>query len=319
MHPNFQGVGRACGLILAALLTWGCAGTQKSRGKDSEPESSVDRFVPIQSEGPESIGVLLQQLDLQTERWSHLVMTGQSAEEKRLARAIELQLESATKKRQTDLVAQLESGPPLNRVRAAGVLGFTRSAEVQSPLLNALSDREPDVVHNALLSLAILDLGDTPLEEIAELAGHHPEPATRTNAMYALRCILERRLESEPTARSEVSLRVARTGLVDSDPLVRAQAVLVLGLLGDDDSTLALVDRLSDSAAHVRFAAVEAMVLLGQRSPSGKGDAARGLVQGLVKVDKGLRPAVHRGLVRLAELDHGSDPEAWARWAAKLP
>ena len=85
---------------------------------------------------------------------------------------------------------ELESGPPINRIRAAAALGFTHAVEAQSPLLNALSDPLADVQHNALLGLAILARADTPLEPICRLCEFSPDAETRGQAAFALRSIV---------------------------------------------------------------------------------------------------------------------------------
>ncbi len=307
----------AASAVLFACGAAGC-GSTPAKQEPAEPHS-IDRFVPVQKQAPQPVGVLLIELDQQMQRWSSLVLTARSAEEQRLVRAIEAQLQSATLERKAELIAQLETGPPINRVRAAGVLGFTQLAEVQSPLLHALSDSLADVVHNALISLAVLAREDTPLDEISRLAALHPDAATRSNAMYALRSILGRRANVEPAPELGEVLRTARAGIVDPEPFVRAQAGLILGLFGDVDSLRGLADLLNDAAPHVRLAALEGLVLVGKRSKTGKGPAARHLVAAYAASDKSMRPAVRRALVRLSEIDYGADPKEWSAWAAKLP
>ncbi len=310
----------AVGLCAGACWLAGCGSTGKSSSEPEKPKTSeIESFVPVQVKEPDPIGKLLLDLDQQMQRWSSLVLTASTSEEQRLTRAIEAQLQSATLERKSELIAQLETGPPINRVRAAGVLGFTHLAEVQSPLLHALSDSNHDVVHNALISLAVLERDDTPLLEIEKLATQHPEASTRSNAMYAMRCILGRKQPLARTPETEGALRAARAGVVDTEPFVRAQSALILGLFGDEESLRGMADLLKDGAPHVRLAALEGMLLIGQRSKTGKGPAARHLTQALASGDKSMRPSVRRTLVRLAELDYGSDPKDWAEWAAKLP
>jgi len=216
-------------------------------------------------------------------------------------------------RRRAELVTALESGPPINRIRAAGALGFSRSLEAQSPLLAALHDSHPDVVHNALMSLSILGRADTPVDEICSLLEDHPDPQTRGQAAYALRSIVA------AGARSELALRAARRGLNDPEPFVRSQCALCLGLVEDAESSAVLLDRLYDPITLVADAAAEALVGIATGVPERKGVVVRGLIEAYSRSDASLKRRAQGALVRLSDVNYGDDAKLWAEWAQRLP
>ena len=299
---------RAGTLLLLALVAAGCSSTGKRR------EPLIEDLGPqvFPNPAPEPIGKFLADLDTSIRDWTTLTHTARTSEERRMARLLELDLNRRAYPRRDELVEQLETGPPYNRVRAATALGFTRAVEAQSPLLAALEDPDPDVVHNALLGLALLERPDTPLERIAELAARDADPHTRGNAAYALRSIVQ------AGGRSEVVLPAARLGLADPEPLVRVQSALTLGVLGDEASLQRLADLAHDPTPLVRQASLRAIVLIGEEARGGKGPAARALTAMLAAPGKD-EALVRRSLIELAGIDYGKDLEPWVEWANRLP
>lgn len=297
--------------LLTLLLTCVALGASCASTRDkSEP---TEKATLIADPPVEPLGKLLADLDLQIQRWNALTLTATTASHKREARLLEAVIVEQSSKRRDELIAALESGPPINRIRAAGALGFTRAVEAQSPLLAALHDAHPDVVHNALMSLSILGRADTPLDEICALMSDHSDPQTRGQAAYALRSILA------AGASSELALGVARRGLNDTEPFVRSQSALSLGLLRDGPSTPVLLDRLYDPVPLVADAASEALVAIAFGEPEHKGAIARGFVEASARSDTLVKRRAQSALVRLSDVNYGDDLKLWSEWAQRLP
>lgn len=293
-------------LLFAITLSAACA---SSSNKSAQPEKAT-----LIAEPPlEPLGKLLADLDVQIQRWNALTLTATTPAHKREARMLEAVIVETSSRRRDELIAALESGPPINRIRAAGALGFTRAVEAQSPLLAALHDPHPDVVHNALMSLSLLGRADTPVDEICALMAEHSDPQTRGQAAYALRSILA------AGATSQVAVGVARRGLNDTEPFVRSQSALSLGLLKDGASTPVLLDRLYDPVPLVADAASEALVAIAFGEPQNKGAIARGFVEASTRSDTLVKRRAQNALVRLSDVNYGDDLKLWTEWAQRLP
>ncbi len=293
-------------LLACAALGSGCSSTPSKTAKPDKPVVIGD--APV-----EPLGKLLADLDLQIQRWNALTLTATTAAHKREARMLEAVIVEQSTKRRDELIAALESGPPINRIRAAGALGFTRSIEAQSPLLAALHDPHPDVVHNALMSLSIMGRADTPLDEICALMADHADPQTRGQAAYALRSILA------AGGTSQLAIGFARRGLNDTEPFVRSQCALSLGLARDGASTPVLLDRLYDPVPLVADAASEALVAIAFGAPERKGSIARGFVDASARSDALVKRRAQNALVRLSDVNYGDDLKLWNEWAQRLP
>ena len=296
-------------LLLASLLV-ACASESSSRKIEN---AAPDEYVAIRDEVPEPIGKFLADLDLSIRAWTNLTMTARSEEDERKARELAAVLERETNRRRDELVAELASGPARNRQRAAAALGFTGDPTVLGPLLAALEDRDPDVVHNAALGLALLGSAETPTETLTALLADHPDPQTRSMAAYALCSVVEAGADPTPL------LPTVRMSLTDSAPGVRMQCALIAGMAGDPDSVQALADLLHDEQVLVRLAAIEALVQLGKRTGEVKGTAARALVDAWRDADRSMRSHLREGMVRLAGEDLGDEEERWVRWSRNLP
>lgn len=309
MPPERMPIHRRSALAWALFLA-GCAGAPAEG--DGSPESARD-YVPIVPEAPSPIGKFLADQDGRILAWSNLALTAGTDQERAQARSLEAILQRDTRQRIDELIAELEIGPPRNRQRAAAALGFTRDARAQSPLLAALEDPNPNVVHNALLGLALLSLPDTPTDRIVALLEAHPDPETRRHAAYALRSIVE----AGDSARTVIE--AGRLALLDTDAGVRSQAALLVGLAADGESVARLSDLARRDEPLVRSAAVEALVLIGRTDLPAKGRCARGLYAAWIEADSPAREQLHQAMARLAQEDLGDEEERWRKWANNLP
>ncbi len=299
----------ASAMLVLIVLASGCKSSKAKTGPDTLP------YDPhwSQPDAPQPIGKLLADVDASLRAWTKLVMSARSAEEKRAAQGLELDLSRRVHPRTAELITQLESGPPANRIPAAAALGFSHAPEAQSPLLNALHDSNVDVVNNALIGLAILDLKDTPLGPIQEIYANNPDGRVRSNAAWAARTLMENGADGS-------ALRdTARLALADSEPFVRAQSALILAQLEDADSITQLGELAQESTAFVSLAAGEALAVIGKANPHQKGPTARALAIAYGKLDKKERPVILRALLKLSEQNLGEDPKDWLEWAYKLP
>jgi len=297
-----------------SLAQLACAALALCAACASTPtEDKTDTPNPIQEQEQDPIGKFLADFDKSVTQWSSLTLTASTSTEYREARVLESVLVDRTTRRRDELIKELESGPPINRIRAAAALGFTRSVEAQSPLLAALSDSNPDVVHNALLGLAVLGRGDTPLDEICNLLERSVDAQTRSQAAWAMRSIVG------AGGSGDRVVGVARRALVDTEPFVRVQCALTLGLLGDKESVPALGDVLYDQGQLVSRAAGEALVLIAKKDVSQKGPVGRKLVEALTKGDGRLQKRAKEDLVQISDVNYGDDLKLWTEWAKRLP
>ena len=293
-------------LVLLGLLAAGC--------RSAEPEPvKTEPFVPLPDEDPASIGFFLTQLDKSLQRWSDLKLTASDAKDERTLQALEKNLELDTRKRQDELVAVLEAGPPTNRQIAAAALGFTHDPAVLSPLLSALSDRDPALVQKALLGLGILALPETPLAQLLHIMLRDSDPWTRNNAAFALQCI------TSTGGRSMDLAAAALSGLADSEPGVRAQCASILGILEEPEAVEPLANLVYDDVSLVSAAAVTALARIGRFQQQKKGQAARALADALDELEDGRRTQVLRGLMALSDQNLGEDATVWREWAYRLP
>lgn len=310
----------AIALLLLPLLASACAGTSGGREKaDARPrgaEKLEEPFVPLteRAGGEErSLGKYLSDLDAAIRAWSAKTWAAATDADRRKQHQLELYLGSESKKRQDELVEQLESGPLRNRVIAATALGFTRDPAMLSPLLAALGDPEPDVVKNALVGLSLLQSKATPLSEIVPILVRSSDADLRANAAYCIRCLLEIGATGEGLGEA------ARGGSVDPDALVRSQSALILALVRDPDAVPALVPMLSDEVELVSAAAARALARYGQEVPDKRGEAARALTAALEKAKEPRLSMLVRNLAQMSTRNYGKDVEAWVSWSQRLP
>lgn len=259
------------------------------------------------------LGKFLTDIAASIQAWSHKTWAATSRTDLRKQNILEHHITQLARDRKEDLIYSLESGPQRNRVIAAAALGFTRDPEVLSPLLVALEDKDPRLVGNALLGLTILEHPDTPTERISSILHYDPDPQLRWGAAYCARTLAER------GARSDDLTDAGRSGLLDSEPVVRAQCCLLLAILADAESFDAMEGLLKDPIPLVVSAAIRSVGLLGERAPEVRGDCARALTRELNLDNRDMRARVRRSLVRLAGRDYGNETGRWSTWARRLP
>lgn len=295
------------------LVTVGCASTSSKSTESSELRDRSAAEIIEATNQPAPIGKLLAEIDASIRAWNSLLLTANTAEERRKARMLEDNLSRVAHQRRAEIIEQLESGPLNNRVVAASALGFTRDVEAQSPLIAALDDAYPEVVSNALLGLMLLGRTDTPLDPICRLMQSSPDESVRRNAAQCMGSLVQ------AGARSECVRSAARQGLSDVEPGVRSQSALLLATLVDKESLAPLCDRLYDDVPLVAAAAARAVAYIGAESPPEKGTAARALSRAYEDGKGVMRAHYRRALVDLAGVDYGVEPKDWAEWANRLP
>lgn len=294
--------------FLSGLLA-ACSSSSSEPEKYPGPQEYVEPPEPTDS----PIGKLLADFDGTLRYWTNLMLAARTEEQRREARELEAIMGVQAVRRFDELVVELQTGPARNRQRAAAALGFSRDRAALAPLLAALDDPDPDVVHNALLGLTLLGFPETPHEAIVALLESHPDPETRSNAAYALRSFVEAGQDPVPY------LGTVRAALHDESPGVRVQCALIAGLAGDTASIERLSDMTHQTETLVAFAAVQALQMIGQVDDRAKGTVARSLVECWRAADGALEQRLRLALVRLAGLDYGEEEEEWIEWAQRLP
>lgn len=261
-----------------------------------------------------SIGFHLAKLDNAMQHWEHLKTEASQEEDLRKLRALERSIARDVHLRLPEIVAELESGPPQNRIVASIALGFGNRDEVLGPLLVALDDRERQVTINALIGLGKLARPDTPLAQICYLLRESPHRLIRVNAAYAMLRLVS------AGARDDCAIESCREAMSDSEPEVKAQSSLVLGMLEDAESVQALGDLLYSEDKLVSHYAANALLLIGlNEANQQRGAVARLLVGALDHMDPESRPRLHHVLVQLAGGDFGRESGPWREWAYRLP
>jgi HEAT repeats len=302
------------GARLALLLAvTACASTSQSNdASDGAPERPIGPIVEA-TNSPDAIGTLLAKLDASIRAWTTLMMTAETADERRKASLLEQNLMFLTHNRVDELVEQLETGPLYNQIVAAAALGFTRDPQAHSPLIAALENPNSDVVSNALLGIALLGRIDTPLERVCTLLRTSPDAWVRSNAAQCLSSLVRN------GAQSECVLATARAGLADEEPVVRSQCALILANQLDTESIPSLEALLQDRVTLVGAASARAIAHIGAQSPAHKGAAGRALTAAFSRTSDALRPHLLQSLIDLAGGSYGEAPEEWSAWSRDLP
>jgi HEAT repeat protein len=165
------------------------------------------------------------------------------------------------------------------RAEHAALLGDMCSPLAEVPLLQALNDRDPDVRLAAARSLGRLRPRGAAGPLLYALAQGLVPRAVAANALIgigaaALPGIRNLLSDAEPAARANAVELLGRLGnprdslalrarLGDDAPLVRRRACEALARLGADDACDALEELLTDEAAEVRMSAAEALAMVG--------------------------------------------------------
>jgi hypothetical protein len=298
---------------LATIAAAGCASPAVSKKDDANsPQHPIAPIVEATNK-PEAIGKILAELDEQMRAWNNKYLSAQTAEDRIKTKKLEESLMALAHKHTAELIEQLESGPPSNRVIAASALGFTKDPKALSPLLAALDDPHDEVVGNALLGLMLLSDKETPLDAICRLMQTSRDEGVRRNAAQCLAALVD------VGDRADCVLPAVRVGLADTEPVVRSQCCLILATLVDKSSVQALCDRLYDDVPLVVASAARAVSYLGLQSLTDKGTCARALAKSYSENRGPMRAQIRHALVELAGSDHGNEPEEWVAWAARLP
>lgn len=288
--------------LLPAVL--GCSSTEKA---DVAAEPYYGALTSEREE--ETLGYYMAELDARLRAWSRYKLTARDDRDRRTRSLLESELAEKTNERFDELLVELSSGPPPNRTVAAMALGFSKNAEALGALVSALSDRNDDVVANALIGLGLLASPQTPLAQVCFLLGSHSDGYTRTNAAYCLQRI------TEAGGRDDCVAEECRFALADTEPGVRAQCAAILGRLADRSDADGLVELLEDEEPLVVAAAATALTEIALRFPESKGAIARTLVDSVERIDRTLRGTVFRQLQRLSDEELGGDLAAWRDWA----
>lgn len=260
-----------------------------------------------------SVGKFLADLSNSISEWTRMTWSETSAQDARRRDLLGTWIREQTLRRKDEVVRELETGPPQNRTVAAAALGFTRSPDVLPPLLAALHDRDDRVRNNALLGLTLLQSPDTPTAPICDLLADAADSKLRWSAAYCLRSLAEAGVD-QPCMR-----RTGRMALGDGEPMVRAQAALLLGHLGDVEAIPQISALLYDPFPLVSAAASRAIAGLGKYNPEHKGAAARALTQAMDDGNRDLRQRILPDLVALSGHNYALDVGRWKEWSARLP
>ena len=295
--------------LLPALLLAGCAST----AEQDVPPPEVARPVSDRPLPDAELGKYLADLSNSITAWVQKTWSASTAEDERKQDLLELSIMERAHRRKADLVRELETGPVQNRIVAAAALGFTRDPAALSPLLAALHDPSDKVRNNALLGLTMLESTDTPPGEISEILATAPDSRLRWSAAYCLRTLAEAGVDDQAMRRA------GRLALDDAEPMVRAQAALLLAQLGDAESLQEMAALLYDPFPLVAAAATRGIATIGRRDPEQKGRAVRALVQAMDEGDRELRSRILPDLVQLSGHNYELDVARWKEWAAKLP
>lgn len=301
---------RSLAASLLALGVVACATTSSSQDLPAGEPGTPIGHTPL----PDAeLGKYLGDLSNAISDWVQKTWSASSGEDARKQDLLGTWISENAHRRKAELVRELETGPLRNRIVAAAALGFTRDPEMLSPLLAALHDANDKVRGNALLGLTLLQSPDTPAGMICEILAREPDSKLRWSAVYCLRSLAEVGVE-DPCMR-----RSGRLALSDGEPMVRSQAALLLGHLGDVESIPQIAALLYDSFPLVSSAASRAIAGLGRRHPEHKGDAARALVQAMDEGDRTLRNRILGDLIALSGHNYALDVARWKEWATRLP
>lgn len=298
---------------LLAALALGLLAACSSSPSEPERFKGPEEYVPPPEPTDAPVGKLLADFDNSIRYWTNLMLAARTEEQRRQARELEAYLGAQSVRRLDELVAQLQTGPARNRQRAAAALGFSRDRAALPPLVAALGDPEPDVVHNALLGLTLLGFQETPHDAIVALLRESRDPETRSNAAYALRTFVEAGQDPAPY------LADVRAALHDDFGGVRVQCALIVGLAHDSASVERLGDMTHQPEALVVNAAVEGLQMIGKADDHAKGQVARKLVERWRSAEDQLEQRLRIAMVQLAGIDYGEDEGPWIEWAGRLP
>jgi len=283
----------------------------------SEEEASAEPYTLIESRDREekSMGLYLADISASLLAWTTKTATASTQKERHKQELLELTLKQQVNERRIELIGELETGPPQNRIVAAGALGFSKKPDVLGPLIAALDDSEPRVVTNSLMSIGVLASRDTPLPPLCEILQLAPDPAHRWSAANALINVLRAGAVDD----SGCAMESGRVGLTDEEPMVRTQSALILAQVMDVESLDQIAGLLYDRYPLVTSAAARAIGHIGTADPHAKGRAAHLLFEALASSEKKRQLMILDDLVTLSERNYELDIEKWRDWVERMP
>jgi len=301
---------RALPLLLLTLLA-ACNSTKNAEELEAEPYTPIETVDPTEK----SIGLFLSELSNWLQAWTTKTVSASTREDRSKQDLLELHLMQKVNERRLELITELQSGPPQNRIVAAGALGFSGNPDVLSPLVAALDDQNPRVVTNALMSLGVLKSRDTPLAPLCEILSSAPESSHRWGAANAMLNVLQAGAYDE----TDCARGSARIGLTDEEPMVRTQCALILAQLIDSDSLGEISGLLYDRYQLVASAAARSIAHIGIKDSHAKGRAAHILFDALASSPKNRQMVILDDLVALSERNYELDLEKWREWVDRMP
>lgn len=307
-------------VLFVVLCTAACRSNKDPReqGVRAAPDVIELSDRPIQLDDDRAPGAILADFDGQIRRWNEFALSNR-AEDQRKRRRLEDFLRVMARKHIDLLDSELASPNSRNRAIAASAIGFSGEFAVSGALVAALDDDVIEVVDNALLGLGQLADPKTPIAPLVHLLQSAREGWTRSNAVFALKRIVEAGGVLEEGAREDLreSLKLA---LLDREDAVRVQAAATLQSMAVRADLPALVDALYDPAALVVVASAMAVRRVGEEEDGARGEAARALFDAWQeREERNVRTVVKGELARLAGRNFGDDAEQWREWAYGLP
>ncbi len=161
-----------------------------------------------------------------------------------------------------------DAGNPAFRRIAVRALGFGTDRGVIVPaLVPLLAEKDATLVGNALVSVYLLEVPETPVGPLVGLLNHQ-DADVRNNAALALGRVLRARTRAGLPPTDDVRAASGRLVYLVSNPtedeFVRAHAAAALGAVGDPAAVDVLVNVLRDGSSAVRTRAAEGLGYLGR-------------------------------------------------------
>ena len=158
-----------------------------------------------------------------------------------------------------DELMRTASNPDLvgNRAIALGALGFSGHKEALDPLLTALRDPEPVIVHNAVFALGQLEDSRTPPGLLGDLIQKKSLPIdVRRGASWALMRVQPMLFDPESATPTWIAILEGRSSETDEGILIHA--VRSVGLMRKRDYAKTVIPLLSHPTPKVRETAAVA-------------------------------------------------------------
>lgn len=182
-------------------------------------------------------------------------------------------------------------------------LGFSQQNEAIPILVTATRDKDLLIRANAVFSLGMLGLKETPTEPLIRMLDDK-EPSIRTTAAFALSMVL--RSDSD-----QAVLEPLHRALNDQYPEVRREIIRALTTLARKESLPHLVKSLQDNDETVRINSARALAAIKDK------DAIEPLITALNDTAPRVRDALLYALKEITGLDNGNDVTAWQDWWGK--